>query len=80
MIISRRQLERLANAAHADGVSWHDFWRQHGPHVVALEPWDRAAYHRLVRRLSHLLTCGDLDGQPIANSWPRPEPWEIPSV
>ena len=77
--MTRTHLERLATAAHRRGDTWSTFWSTVAGDVAALEPWDRQAYRRLTRRLSHLLTCGDASGMlPIANSWPRPEPWEIP--
>ena len=76
--MTRTHLERLATAAHRRGDTWAAFYPTVAADVAALEPWDRQAYRRLVRRLSRLLTCGDLDGQPIANSWPRPEEWELP--
>lgn len=78
MSMTHQQLKRAAVEAHDNGIAWSEFWRHHGPHVVALEPFDRQRFCKLTRRLSMLLVCGDTDGQlPIENAWPRPEPREI---
>jgi hypothetical protein len=77
-LLSRSDLESAAVRAHADGDTWQTFWHRHGADVAALDSWDRAAYHRLVRRLSYLLTCGDTAGMvPVAATWGQPEPWEL---
>jgi hypothetical protein len=69
-----KTLESAALAAHRRGDTWGDFWQVHGTDVAQTEPWDRAAFRRLVARLSHLLTCGDCDGQrPLANPYC---PWD----
>ena len=76
--MTHKQLERLAVAAHRRGDDWNTFYAKHAGDVQALEPWNLAARNKLVRRLSVLVAAGDLDGaEPIANSWPRPEPWEL---
>jgi len=78
MSTNRRALERAAIAAHRDGMTWRDFWPTVASDVAAAEPWDRDAYRRIVRRLSHLLTCGDMDRmEPAGDGWPRPCPWEL---
>ena len=62
------KLEQLAIRAHRASTSWSEFWEIHRHTVGMLEPHDRRAYHRVVRRLSHLVTCGDLDGErPLDN-------------
>ena len=48
-IMTRGQLKAAAVRAHQAGDTWKAYWHQYGPHVVALEPWDRDAFHRLVR-------------------------------
>ena len=60
--MTRRDLERMALDAHRRGDNWAAFWPSVAVAVAQAEPWDRQAYHRLVRRLGNLLTCGDLDG------------------
>ncbi len=71
------KLEQSAVQAHAAGMPWAEFWELHRHAVGAIQPWDNAAYRRIVARLTALVAAGDLDGQPIADSWPRPEPWEL---
>ena len=68
----RTRLETAAIAAHRRGDRWADFWPTIAADVAAIEPYDRAAYHRLVGRLSHLLVCGDSDGMLPAGAT---EPW-----
>jgi hypothetical protein len=76
-----KQLERRAVAVHKAGTTWGTFWRQYGPHVIALEPHDRRRFHRLRQRLLGLLVSGDTDGQePVGDGWPRPCPWELDNV
>ena len=73
-----RALERAAVAAHQAGTTWGTFWRQYGPHVIALEPHDRRRFHRLRQRLLGLVVSGDVDGSlPIDTGWERPCQWEI---
>lgn len=73
----RTRLERIALDAHRRGLSWSEYWPTVALDVAQAEPHDRAAYRRLVRRLSHLLTCGDLDGAtPISTGTLWGEPWE----
>jgi len=46
--------------------------------AMAAEPWDRAAYRRLVHRLLALVVAGNSDGaEPAGNGWPRRCPWEL---
>jgi hypothetical protein len=72
------QLERLALSAHRRGQSWSEFWRDHAAAVRQAEPWDNRARHRLIRRLSYLVTCGDTAGMmPLTNGWSEPAPWEL---
>jgi hypothetical protein len=67
----RTRLERAALDAHRRGDDWADFWKLHRDSISAAEPWNRDAYHRLVRRLSYLVTCGDCDGMMAAgDNWP----------
>ena len=56
------QLERTAIDAHQAGMTWGQFWDQHGAAICAAEPHDRQRFTRLVRRLLALLTSGNLDG------------------
>ena len=73
-----RRLERAAVEAHQVGTQWSTFWETHRHEVGILEPWDRRAYHRLVERLSYLVSCGDFDGTlPIDAGYGRPMDWEI---
>ena len=58
-----RKLERLALNAHHRGVRFTEFWPTIANAVKELEPWNKAAYHRLHDRLMHLTICGNLDGQ-----------------
>ncbi|MGA2069371.1 MAG: hypothetical protein ABSG86_30755 [Thermoguttaceae bacterium] len=68
-----RALEAAAQAAHAAGKTWAEFWQQHGADVAVAEPWDRRRYHRLVGRLLALVVSGDTDGQePVGDTMP----WE----
>lgn len=70
------RLEHLAIDAHRRGETWREFWEVHRHVVGRIEPYDRVAYRRLVRRLSHLLTCGDADGMTVASDWSTtPSPW-----
>lgn len=72
------KLENLAIKAHQEGTTWNTFWCQHSKQVEQAEPWDRAAYHKLVNRLLALLTSGDTDGMvPVPNGWNEPMPWEL---
>ncbi len=76
--LTRRQLERAAIGAHAAGTTWHDFWRQYGPHAIALEPYDRHRFRRLIRRLTALVAAGDTDGsEPIDAGFNVPMQWEL---
>jgi hypothetical protein len=76
-----RALERRAFQAHAAGLSWSAWWPTVAADVAQAEPWNRTAYHRLVRRLVALVAAGDLDGaEPAGDGWPRPMPWEIDDV
>jgi hypothetical protein len=67
-----KELERLAVDAHARGESWIIFWERHGNDIKAVYPWNRARLRRLIDRLLHLLTCGDVDGM---ESIDAPCPW-----
>jgi len=76
--MTRKDLEKAAIRAHAAGMTWGQFWPTIAEAVAAAEPWDNAAYRRLVCRLSHLLTCGNTDGVvPVPATWGQPEPWEL---
>ena len=76
--MNRQQLETAAIDAHQAGMTWAEFWQTIAPSVAEAEPCDRQAYKGLVARLTALVTADDLDGmEPIANAWPRPEPWEL---
>ena len=73
-----RALEAAAQAAHAAGMTWAEFWQEHGAEVAAAEPHDRQRYHRLRQRLFGLVVSGDTDGQePPGDGWPRPCSWEL---
>lgn len=76
-----RRLEKAAVEAHQAGTRWSTFWEQHRHEVGTLEPYDRRAYHRLVRRLSYLVSCGDLDGaEPIDGGYARPFDFELDGI
>ncbi len=64
-----RTLERRALKAHSAGQTWDEFWGRNGDHVRAAEPYDVDRFHKLERRLHHLVTCGDGD------LWCRGTPW-----
>ena len=67
-----RQLEAAAVDAHHAGTSWGDFWGQHmRTGLPSRAPRPPSRFAGLVRRLSHLLTCGNLDSMV-----PLPDPWE----
>jgi hypothetical protein len=70
-----RHLELLALDCHRDGSTWAAFWQRHGDDVRKAEPYVATRYHRLVRRLLHLLTTGDESGQE-----PAGEPWLLDDV
>ena len=72
--MTRKELEAAAVAAHTDGTDWTAFWDRYRHAIALCEPFDRGRFHRLVRRLSHLVSCGDLDGHRPAGD---PEPWEL---
>ena len=68
--MNRKQLERAAVRAHAEGTGWNDFYGQHRAAIEQAEPWDLAARSKLVTRLSLLVTTGDLHGsRPIGDWW-----------
>ncbi|MGA2257134.1 MAG: hypothetical protein ABSG53_20975 [Thermoguttaceae bacterium] len=76
--MTTKQVERQAVAAHATGMMWPEFWDTHRHEIALAEPYDRAAYHGLVTRLSYLVTCGDLDGVvPIDAGFNMPMAWEL---
>jgi hypothetical protein len=56
------QSESAAVAAHRAGLSWSQFWTEHGAAVAQAEPHSRQRFGRLVRRLLALLVSGDTDG------------------
>ena len=67
-----RQLEHAALAAHAAGTAWGDYWQEHQDAIREVQPHDRLAYRRLVRRLLALLVSGDVDGmEPVAPAYRR---------
>ena len=68
------RLERTAVDAHKAGTPWSEFWEIHRHTVGQIEPWDNAAYRRIVARLSHIVTCGDCDG------YGRPLDFELEQV
>ena len=72
-------LECHALAAHHAGTGWTDFWQQYGIQAREAEPYNRRAFHRLVRRLLALVASGDTDGQhPVAVGllWGSSEEWD----
>jgi hypothetical protein len=74
-----RMLELLALDCHHVGSTWDSFWLEHGERVRKVEPYDRARYRRLVRRLMALVVSGDTDGhEPISAGllWGTAMPWE----
>jgi hypothetical protein len=78
--MTRRDLEHLALAAHARDERWATFWPTVAADVAAIEPYDRDAYRRLVNRLSHLLTCGDVDGLVPVGDWFTDDVQSVPLV
>ncbi len=67
-------LETKAIAGHTKGQSWETFWQLHGDQVKAAEPYNNQRFRRLVRKLSHLLLCGEASGQ-FGVGDGDPEPW-----
>ena len=65
----RTRLEQAAIAAHRAGLSWAEFWPTVAADVAQAEPWDLSRRSQLVRRLSLLVTAGDLDGERPAGDW-----------
>ena len=61
-------LEQSAIAANAAGVPWRDWWPTVAGDVARAEPYNRLAFHALVRRLVGLVAAGDTDGaEPVEN-------------
>jgi hypothetical protein len=75
---TRQDLERAAVAAHHRSMTWAQFWPDVAQAVTELEPWDNQAYRRIVARLSHLLTCGDVDGMQPAGDGSPPQAADEP--
>ncbi len=76
--LARQALEPAALAAHADGMTWAEFWPSVAGDVAAAEPYDRRRFHALVRRLTALVAAGDLDGAvPPQDGYGRPMDWEL---
>lgn len=74
---AERQLETAALDGHRRGLSWGDFWTDHGAEVCAAEPHDRRKFHKLVRRLLALVASGNTDGRhPVAVGELWGEDWE----
>ena len=69
-------LEQLALDGHRQGIGWHEFWKDHSKVICQAESYDNKKLNKLVRRLSHLLMCGDLDGQRPPGDPDGLEPWE----
>ena len=69
-------LERAAIAAHKSGLGWDQFWQTHGDEARAVT-YDRRKFHRLFRRLLHLVTSGDDAGQFAVGDPDAPMPWEV---
>lgn len=72
-----QQLEQAAIQAHAKGERFSSFWQRHAADVRALEPIHLGRYRKLCSRLLSLVVSGDAGPEPIPDSWPRPEPWEL---
>jgi hypothetical protein len=62
-------LERAALDAHRRGLSWGEFWDEHGRDVCRAEPHDRRKFNRLVCRLLALLVSGNEDGAESGEPW-----------
>jgi hypothetical protein len=62
MNTGRKRLELLAIDAHRRSLSWCEFWDTHRYSIALAEPWNQQRFHRLVRRLSHLVMCGAFNG------------------
>ena len=62
MSMTRRQLEAAAIRGHQAGMMWPEFWDMHRHAIALAEPWNLTARAKLARRLSLLVTAGDLDG------------------
>ena len=76
--LTRTQLEQAAIRAHAAGDDWTTFWDRYRHAIALAETWNQQRFHRLVRRLSYLVTCGDLDGVvPIDAGFNMPMAWEL---
>ena len=78
---TRQALERLAVEAHHRGDTWNQFWPGVAAAVGQAEPWDNAAYRRLVHRLVGLVASGDVDGQrPVDGGYGRPLDFELEAI
>jgi len=66
---AERQLEAAALDGHRRGLSWGDFWTDHGAEVCAAEPHDRRKFNRLVCHLLALLVSGNTDGAEPGEPW-----------
>jgi hypothetical protein len=73
-----KQIERSALDAHRRGLRWSAWWPSVAADVEAAEPYNLERRRKLIRRLTSLVCCGDLDGQtPVVCTWGQPEPWEL---
>ncbi len=78
MSTTHKQLDAAAIQSHRRGDTWNQFWPTVAGDVAAAEPWDLSRHRQLVRRLSLLVTAGNLNGsEPVPNGWSEPMPWEI---
>ena len=66
-------LEKAALDGHKQGLSWHDWWTEHGEAVKAAAPFDNRRLRKLVNRLAHILLTGERSGQ-----FPPDDPDAVP--
>lgn len=71
--MNTKLLETAAIRGHRAGTRWADFYAAHREAIEHMRLFDRDGTRRLLRRLTYLLTCGDVDGfKPVGDSDPAP--------
>ncbi len=74
--MTRHKLRAAARRAHATGERFASWWQRHAADVAEIEPYDRAASHRLEAELLSLVTSGDMAGMFAAGDDDARAPWE----
>jgi hypothetical protein len=77
---ARQALERAALAAHADGMTWAEWFPTVAAEVSQAEP-DYYTRGKLIHKLVGLVVSGDTDGQrPIDGGYGRPLDFELEAI